>query len=434
MTASVLSILMLLVPPQSGVIGDFTDSDLAEWVRTKPRVLFYSVTPAMPLSVEGIRDAQQAAEALRAEVVFLLDPSASGEAMMDAARGAGITGIPILYQKSAQLRDHGIQLHYPSMVLADAGKVAGPPIPGYKNAGAYAALIAERLGLSFKEAFQMRAAVPVPLAINAFFKPLYGTDYIVGGRGADGYLLNLKTGNAIRIPNGDWSDPGTSLDGEFITLLGHSGLAWYSTADILAGRVLRLAKDAGLTTYQSMGTLPGSGSYRVLGAVSSSLDPAGLIVRDHVRTMRQDGGANIQPVGPWAPVCGGRQIAIPMLSKKGFLLSGIEAGTLKVFRIGEDAKTCEPVFDTKKTTGKADFSADDRLLAFVSRAEHPETKQTVDTVFVADLPNDRLEPIYYGDEDSQLEFPGFISEGRLVVYEKNKERILTLERVRTVFD
>jgi len=115
-----------------------------------------------------------------------------------------------------------------------------------------------------------------------------------------------------------------------------------------------------------------------------------------------------------------------MLSKTGLLLSGSYQGTMRVFRIGEDGQECVQLFDSGVVAGKADFSANDRFLIYVSRAEN------IDTVYLADLSTGQIKGIYAGSEGSALHFPAFQSEDRVVIYDQTAESFIILDRTRTV--
>ena len=121
-----------------------------------------------------------------------------------------------------------------------------------------------------------------------------------------------------------------------------------------------------------------------------------------------------------------------MMSKSGQLLAGSYQGTLRVFRIAPDASACEELFDTKAVTGKADFSRDDRFLIYVTRAENPITRNTVDAIVLADLHNKTTKPIIYGETGAQLAFPGFANPDRIVVYDQASKKLLTIERTRVI--
>jgi hypothetical protein len=403
-------------------IRNFTDDDLKKVLGKESRVLFYSFSPSMPLSVEGLKEVRRAAEALDATLVVLADPAAHPSEILSL-------GDPeIRYQKSGRLRDQGIQLHYPSVVVSNNHKVVGPPIEGYKTHAGYVTLVSDLLKLSWKEEFQLSEQVDLPRRMNPFFKPMYGTDLVVSGS-AGSFLFNLRTKSAIDLV--DTGDPGPSPDGKFVTLLNGVGLFWYSTADILAGDNRILLLDPGLRTYQSLGQLSSS-RYRVLGSISSSTNPAGLIVRDYESSARSDGGKMITALAEWRRVCDGKQISIPMMSKTGELLSGSHEGTLRVFRLGADASRCDEVFDARVVTGKADFSRDDRFLTYVTRLENPVTRMMVDTVILADLQKGTSTPIHYGDTTAQLAFPGFMSPDRIVVYDQTSRKFLVVDRTRTI--
>lgn len=418
-----LFLLMLPCSTFSQAVRDFTDNDYKKMLESESLVLFYSLSPSMQLSIEGIKEIRLAAAALKASLVLLADPNAKPDEI------AVIDQPQVRYQKSSRLRDAGIQLHYPSVIVVRKRQVAGTPIAGFKSGSGYLTLVSDLLKLRWKEEFRVAASFVPPNRMNAFFKPVYGTDLIVTGRfppASD--LYNLRTKQTY--PIGGYGDPGPTPDREFITLLTGTGLYWYSTADILAGSGKLLTLDPGLRTYQSVGQLAPL-HYRVVGAVSSSTNPTGLIMREYkAQTRSLNRNASITAQGEWRRVCEGKRISIPMLSKTGHLLSGSHNGTLRVFRLGPDATTCDETFDTGVITGKADFNRDDSALVYVTRSANPATSVMTDTVVLADLLTKTRKPIYYAAPTEQLAFPSFMNADAIVVYEENSRTVLTLERSR----
>lgn len=426
----IVLLFSLLIPTLSFAqrIQNFTDDDFQIALKKTSRIIFYSFSTAMPLSIDGLKEVRSAAADLHAEVILLADPSSTEQDIR------AVTGAPVRYQKSAKLRDIGMQLHYPSLVVANNHKVVGKRIEGFRSRDGYVTLISDLLKLSWKETFRLSAAVALPRPMNDFFKPIYGTDFIISGNSTPSFLFNVRTQGNFDLPNDDWGDPGATPDGQFITLLGFDGLAWFSVSDILTAAdpaaLTQLLKDPGLVTDPSIGLLAATSVYRVLGAVSSSTNPSRLIFRDYEKRYRTDGKPTISPVREWQPVCEGLRISIPMMSRTGLSLSGSHEGTLKVFRIGPDAKICEQVFDSKAVTGTADFSADDRFLLYVSRAEDPTTHKSVDAIFRADMARREQKAIYYATDGNQLAFPSFMSADRILTYDKTARRLLLLDRTR----
>ena len=424
------ALLFLLLLPFTIVaqsIPAFSDSDYQEILRENSRVLFYSVSPSMPLSLEGLKEIRLAADDLHARLVVLVDPAATAKEI------ASIDSADPRLQRSSELRNRGLQLHYPSVLVASNHRLQDAPIAGFKSRTGYVALVSDLLRLRWQEEFQITSEISIPFPMNIFFKPIYGTNFIVSGNARPNYLFDVQSGKWLEIPNDDWGDPGASKDGEFITLLGVKGLSWFSTADILAGKSSLLLRDPGLRTYQSMGQST-SGTHRVLGAISSSTAPAGLIVREYEKRQRPDGGVTIAPLEEWRTVCEGKNIAIPMMSKTGLLLSGTYGGTMRVFRIGPNASECTEVFDSKVVSGKADFSADDRYMLYISRTRQSGPSDEVDAIFLADLKNGTARPIHRASPEAQLAFPGFMNPDRIVVYNQTAQKLIVLERTRRILD
>ena len=430
MRSSLLCLFLWLMLAEWGLAlpKDFTDPDLEKALQQQSRVLFYSFSPGMQLSVSGLNEIRNAASDVRAQVVFLLDPLTTEAELVASSIPADIL-LQIQYQKSRRLRDLGIQLHYPSVVVSGNHRLVGAPIAGFKSREGYVTLVSDALKLSWKETFQVSKEVELPRPMGQqFFKPLYGTDFIILGWAS--YLFNVKTSEILDIgPFG--GDSAASPDGEFITFIS-GGLSWLAVSDIFAKAPVLLLKDPGLRTYQSMGLLPASSTYRVLGAESSSTAPTGLLFRDYQPIAREGGGKTITPISSWQRLCDDKRISIPMMSKTGLYLSGMHEGTLRAFRIGEKGTQCVEVFDSQSVTGKADFSVDDRTLIYVSRAQGPTSTITVDTLFLADLSANRAKPIYHAPEGSQLFFPGFLNSDEIVVYDRASKKMIVIARTRTV--
>jgi hypothetical protein len=300
--------LLILLPfwaPAQSVLT-FTDDDYRNIVREHSRVLFYSVSPDMPLSVEGLKEIRSAAELLHAKLVLVADPASSVSEILSLGDQS------IRYQRSAHLRDQGIQLHYPSVIVSDNHSALGTPIAGFKSRTAYIETISDLLKSRGGEEFRAADRLTVPRRMSPFFKPVYGTDFIASGNSSPHYLFNLRTKGVFDISDRDWGDPGPTPDGKFLTLLGFTGLRWFSIEDILTGQSRVLSKDDGLKTYQSVGQLS-AWRYRVLGALSSSTNPTGLIVRDYEIGNGGGDGKIVTAITDWRPVCVDRRFSFPML-------------------------------------------------------------------------------------------------------------------------
>src|SRR5688572_13392939 len=127
----------------------FSDADYQRTLRENPRVLFYALSPSMPLSVDGLKEIRSAAEDLRARLVVLVDPAAT------AKDAASIDYPELRLQRSSELRNRGLQLHYPTVIVADNHRISGAPIAGFKSRQAYVALVSDQLKLRWKEEFQV---------------------------------------------------------------------------------------------------------------------------------------------------------------------------------------------------------------------------------------------------------------------------------------
>src|SRR5262245_39254513 len=202
---------------------DFTDRDLERTLRQESRVLFYSFSSGMPLSLTGLNEIRHPATDLHAHVIFLLDPLTTEAELRSLSLPADILPL-IKYQKSRRLRDLGIQLHYPSLIVSGDHRVVGPPIPGFKSRAGYVTLVSDLLKLSWQEIFRVSRTVELPRpTVSPFSKPLYGTDFVILGWAFPSYLFNIKTAQLHDIGVNTGGDAGATPDGEFITFISGAG-------------------------------------------------------------------------------------------------------------------------------------------------------------------------------------------------------------------
>src|SRR5688500_7788324 len=96
----IVILFSFLVPALSFAqsIPDFTDDDYHVALKKESRVIFYSFSTALPLSVVGLKEIRSAAADLRSEVILLADPSATEQDIR------AVTGAPIRYQMSGKLQ------------------------------------------------------------------------------------------------------------------------------------------------------------------------------------------------------------------------------------------------------------------------------------------------------------------------------------------
>jgi hypothetical protein len=423
--AFLFSVCFGLFSSVSFALGNFNDTKLASLLSTGSEGLIYTLSTKMPLSIEGVGEALKVSANLKLPITFLVDKN-DKEADVLAALSSKSFSISVEYLDSSVLVASGMNLHFPSLAIYQGKKLVGAPIAGFKSANGYAVLISGSLGLKLQSTFLMTKQTPVPRSMSYFYKPLYGTDYFMSGDSSPNYLFNIRTDKIFDIPNDDWGDPSGTPDGEFVTLLGFDGVAWFLVSDILAGKTTKLLKDPGLTKYQSLGMYKNSTGetvYRMVGAVTSSTSPTGLIFRDFKKTVDAAGKPSVSPIMSWAAICASKNISIPMISKTGYLLSGRESGVMKVFRIGSDGKDCTEVANTGQITGKADFSMDDDELLYVAPSASGNQG-----VYLFSLSKNTATLIYEAAASVSLSFPGFYSTDLVSVLDDTNDKIVFLER------
>src|SRR4029434_635517 len=98
MRRALLFLLMLSSVTSAQTSPSFSNADYQRILRDDSRVLFYSLSPGMPLSLDGLKEIRSAAEDLHARLVVLADPAATAKEI------ASIDDPEVRVQKSSQLR------------------------------------------------------------------------------------------------------------------------------------------------------------------------------------------------------------------------------------------------------------------------------------------------------------------------------------------
>lgn len=370
--------------PEASSLEDLT-SRLAECPeQSSPCAhLVYVHAPSLPLSERGTVEITEAAvaldvpvTALRAEALFARSSDPAAEALRQALVEAGAT------------------VHYPAVVVTHRGKPLGNAVVGYRRAAAYRAVLSERLG-SLDPGGAVPPAPALPAAADtgrdvrvlldielpgrpgAFFRRVPGTRRISFDVRSTVYLHHLETGERFRAPGR--LDFVPSPDGLFfVTPAARNGgtefydrLALFELGARAEGRSLEplLVDETMNDEYPSVGILERSDAgqptrYRML--VAWYRGPA---YRDYDVDVGSDGSvASVTPLGRKTPVCPGRDLSLPILSKDGLEMSARDesTGTTKVFRVGPGR--CQELLDIGMQTSKATFSEDGRRLAFGARS------------------------------------------------------------------
>ena len=99
----------------------------------KSKLLIYTWSPQMPLSVKGLAELMETKGKRDYRVLVLLDDGANTKVAAKVAKDHKWPAAVLERNESLELRKQGSRLHYPSYVFVKDGKYVGALLPGYRN-------------------------------------------------------------------------------------------------------------------------------------------------------------------------------------------------------------------------------------------------------------------------------------------------------------
>lgn len=387
----------------------FTDWDLAELLdhsfEKKQAGLIYVWSPHMNLSVKGYHEAEKVAQDKHIDFTPMLDPNAAMDMAKKVAHANHIPDVALRRFAADSLYHRNMIEHYPSFVVYRNGVIPGNARMGYDVPQALSNFVNSSLnsgavtppdgpsGLRHPASNEpplsddikkictatgptlvKRLFVPKDEIPNYFHRVLSKAGWVAFSNGWGDedsehqiVLLNLANGST-KLGPGPY-DLVPLVDEELVTQ--PHPFHFYKTSDVLKhGADTQILYDdvdmAGY--YQSTGLLSTNGSvntHRILMDDTRDSTVDGLVLRDFKIKSPTKSAKDIKTASREMYACEGKLMKLPMLSKNGTRVSGIdETGYTKVFEIGIKNDHCKELLNTEAGTGKADFSFDQKMLAF----------------------------------------------------------------------
>lgn len=125
-------ILPMRTPRVSAAGDGFTDRDLASALSRTHRLVVFLWSPHMPLSVDGLREIEEATRVTGIGLIAVTDPSSDPRFVDEVSREQGIPPESRRPVASLELLFRDLTVHAPT-VLAFDGKKVSAPLPGYRN-------------------------------------------------------------------------------------------------------------------------------------------------------------------------------------------------------------------------------------------------------------------------------------------------------------
>lgn len=116
---------------------NISDSTISKFLKDTSNGVIYVWSPAMPLSVEGLREIQAAAAAENFKILAVLDPNAN---LGEAKKLLASRKLPLSYatkSDSTELKFRGVYNHFPAALFFKESKLSDIKVPGYKSTAGY---------------------------------------------------------------------------------------------------------------------------------------------------------------------------------------------------------------------------------------------------------------------------------------------------------
>jgi hypothetical protein len=125
--------------------GSFRDEDLESLIQSGKAGVFYSWSPHMPLSLDGLEQVASAAKQLGVELVVLQDPIADPKGIEAALPIIKKLKLQSRVLAAQELAFRGFTTHYPNVMVFGKGQLVSRMFPGLTTRNGYLKFVRENL-------------------------------------------------------------------------------------------------------------------------------------------------------------------------------------------------------------------------------------------------------------------------------------------------
>lgn len=275
--------------------------------------------------------------------------------------------------------------------------------------------------------------IPIPGQPNFFFRAFPQSRLISYASSEGNYILDMDSKKRFKMPGA--FDP-VPMGEDIITVPSHgSGLFHYSVKEIMSGvsdpRPLHISSQL-KGVYQSIGLVQKNKDHEIYAAIVAG-DSGTLYQKFRVK------GLEISDEGPAQVLCPKIDIKLPMLSKNGQEVSGVDgdSGLSKIWKIDLDTNDCIEVENLGTSAGKADFSYDGRELIFHMRGDGLSTSSYFSVVhenmnmnvYAYNRDTKSIYPVTQSRPGDNSYFPVYREDGSVVYAAVNKIGVAQFAKV-----
>jgi len=265
--------------------------------------------------------------------------------------------------------------------------------------------------------------ISIPSKPNYFFRSFPQTELISYASNDGNFILNMKSKKQFKMPGP--FDPVPLGEKVISTPDSEYGMSFYSVRDVLSGNTEpKLLHRSGYLkgVYQSVGLLEktkNSETYAVITAGETS-----SVLLQKIKVSEIKGELTVEDVGSSQAFCKSQDIKLPMISKNGQEVSGLDgvSGTSKIWKLNYETGGCAELEDIGVNAGKADFSFDGNQIVFHLRGDGSKTTDYFEkaqanmnmNIYVYNRKDKAIYQITQGRPGDNAYFPVFRKDGSVV--------------------
>ncbi len=265
--------------------------------------------------------------------------------------------------------------------------------------------------------------ISIPSKPNYFFRSFPQNELISYASDEGNFILNMKSKMQFKMPGP--FDPVPLGEKVISTPDSEDGMSFYSVPEVLSGnpvpKLLHRSKYL-KGVYQSVGLLEKTKNSETFAVITAGETSSVLLQKIKVSEVK--GELTVEDVGSSQAFCKGVDVKLPMLSKNGQEVSGLdgETGTSKIWKLDYDSGACTEVADIGVNAGKADFSFDGNLIVFHLRGDGAKTAEYFEkaeagmnmNIYVYNRKDKAIYQITQGRPGDNAYFPVFREDGSVV--------------------
>lgn len=265
--------------------------------------------------------------------------------------------------------------------------------------------------------------ISIPSKPNYFFRSFPQNELISYASDEGNFILSMKSKKQFKMPGP--FDPVPLGEKVISTPDNRNGMTFYSVREVLAGNSMPLPlhlSESLKGVYQSVGLLEKTKTSEIYAVITAGQTSS--VILQKIKVSEVAGQLKVEDVGSSQAFCKDVDVKLPMISKDGQEVSGLDGktGTSKIWKLDYESGACTELADIGVNAGKADFSFDGNLIVFHLRGDGAKTIEYFEkaeagmnmNIYVYNRKDKAIYQITQGRPGDNAYFPVFRKDGSVV--------------------